>query len=251
MTIPKKLHIAAIIALSLGCISVNATQNGQSNVSFNTSSIDNIKLEDIIQLRSDVSTTNVMQSENVKSVEESIIKASTAEDKDSSISDKAIPDETLLETYIENKQFSEALALFDSHKALKSFVAEVAEARGMALGVKDEIAQRMSTFDQKQVLLARIFDNLQIELQVTINALRAPNYDVTKAIIRELHFSSQEQCEVSKDWYNDLLSLVYKCGNKSNAYLINTDPENYTVERISSEQFGELKNGMEDIAQYF
>ncbi|MDK9790688.1 hypothetical protein [Vibrio sp. D431a] len=221
--------------------SVNATQDGQSHVSLTASSIEDLKLEDIIDTPQKAATKPTLKVEDTQ----------TDKEKSQNREEKPLPEDTLLEKLIREKNFTEALTLIDKDVALKSFVSEVAEARGMALGVKDEIAQRMSTFDRKQVLLARIFDNLQIELQVTINALRAPDYDISKAILRELKFSSDESCQVNKDWYNGFLSLVYECGNKSNGYLIDVDTENYSVKHISSDQFGRLKDGMADIAHHF
>lgn len=233
----KKYSLAACIALCTASFSVNATQEGQSHVSFKASPIENIKLEDFVKKPS--------------SANEADLELNVSSTKEVEQVDKEIPKDTLLETYIREKKFTEAMALFDNKLAVESFITEVAEARGIALGLKDEIAQRMSTFDQKQVLLARVFDNLQIELQSTISALRAPDYDVSKAILKELRFSSSEGCSINKEWYKDYLSLVYQCGNQSNGYLINTDKDNYYVRSISSKQFGSLKTSMVEIAQHF
>ncbi|CAH7359896.1 exported hypothetical protein [Vibrio chagasii] len=163
-----------------------------------------------------------------------------------------IDNKTPFEVYLEDNDYTSAINLIDHDMAVKSFISELSEARGMALGIKSQIASRMGNFDEKQVLIARIFDTIAIELQTAAAAVRSPSFDAVSAIHRELSFSSDtDNCSITKELYKSKLSLVYTCGKSSNGYLINLDPDDYKVVAISSEQFGGINEYLESIIEDF
>jgi len=142
--------------------------------------------------------------------------------------------------------------LIDPDIALESMLIELGEARGMAMGIRSRISQNMTGFDEKQILVARIFDNIATELQTASVAVRATNFDTQSSIHRELSFTEgRDDCEIEKEWYKGNLSLVYMCGDRSNGYLIDVDPDNYRVISLSTEQFGGIVYELEQIIDEF